>query len=52
VAAILAEPAVKESFALQGITPEPSTPQQLSDYIRTDIERWKKFVAEQNITLE
>jgi tripartite-type tricarboxylate transporter receptor subunit TctC len=37
---------------VQGITPEPSTPQELQDYIRTDIARWKKFVTEQNITLE
>jgi tripartite-type tricarboxylate transporter receptor subunit TctC len=52
VTATLAEPAVKEALAVQGITPEPSTPQELQDYIRTDIARWKKFVTEQNITLE
>jgi len=52
VTGILALPEVKEAFAVQGITPEPSTAQQLADYIRTDIERWKKFVVEQNITLE
>jgi tripartite-type tricarboxylate transporter receptor subunit TctC len=52
VAAILALPEVKESLATQGITPESGTPQQLADYIRTDVERWKRFVGEQNITLE
>lgn len=50
--AILSMPDVKEALAVQGITPEPGTPQQLADYIRTDIARWKRFVAEQNITLE
>jgi tripartite-type tricarboxylate transporter receptor subunit TctC len=52
VTALLAMPEVREAFAVQGITPEPGTPQQLADYIRTDVERWKRFVAEQNITLE
>jgi tripartite-type tricarboxylate transporter receptor subunit TctC len=52
VTAVLAMPDVKEALAVQGILPEASTPQQLNDYIRTDIDRWKKFVVEQNITLE
>ncbi len=52
ISAILAEPEVKEALAVQGIAPEPSSPQQLADYIRTDITRWKKFVAEQGIALE
>jgi tripartite-type tricarboxylate transporter receptor subunit TctC len=52
VAAVLALPEVREALASQGITPDPGTPAQLADYIRTDIERWKRFVAEQNITLE
>jgi tripartite-type tricarboxylate transporter receptor subunit TctC len=52
VQAVLAMPDVKEAFAAQGITPEGSTPAQLGDYIRNDIARWKKFVTEQNITLD
>jgi tripartite-type tricarboxylate transporter receptor subunit TctC len=52
VGAVLAMPEVREALASQGITPEPSTPAQLADYIRTDIDRWKRFVAEQNITLD
>jgi tripartite-type tricarboxylate transporter receptor subunit TctC len=52
VGAVLALPDVREAFATQGITPETGPPAQLADYIRGDIERWKRFVAEQNITLE
>jgi tripartite-type tricarboxylate transporter receptor subunit TctC len=52
VAAVLAMPDVREAFAIQGITPQGSTPAQLTEYIRNDIARWKRFVAEQNITLE
>jgi tripartite-type tricarboxylate transporter receptor subunit TctC len=52
VGAVLALPEVREAFALQGITPEPSTPQQLAEYVRNDVERWKRVVAEQNLSLE
>ncbi|MDB5964287.1 MAG: hypothetical protein JWQ72_787 [Polaromonas sp.] len=49
---VLAMPDVREQFAAQGITPELSTPAQLGDYIKRDIDRWKRFVTEQNITLD
>jgi tripartite-type tricarboxylate transporter receptor subunit TctC len=52
VAAVLAMPDTREAFAVQAITPEGSTPAQLSDYIRTDIARWKKFISENHITAE
>lgn len=50
--AVLAMPEVREQFASQGITPELSSPAQLGDFIRRDIDRWKRFVAEQGITLD
>jgi tripartite-type tricarboxylate transporter receptor subunit TctC len=52
VAAVLAMPDTREAFAVQAITPEGSTPAQLSDYIHADIARWKKFISENHITAE
>ena len=49
---VLAQAEVKESFASQGITPDPSSPAQLADFIKNDIARWRRFVSEQNITLD
>lgn len=49
---VLAMPDVREQFAVQGITPELSTPAQLGDFIKREIDRWKRFVAEQNIVLD
>jgi tripartite-type tricarboxylate transporter receptor subunit TctC len=52
VHAVLAMPDVKEAFAAQGITPEGSTPAQAAEFVRADVARWKKFIAENGITLE
>jgi tripartite-type tricarboxylate transporter receptor subunit TctC len=52
IGTVLAMPEVKESFAAQGIVPESSTPAQLGDYVKRDVDRWKRFVTEQNITLD
>jgi tripartite-type tricarboxylate transporter receptor subunit TctC len=50
--AVLATPEVKELFAAQGLVPESSSPAQISETIRRDIDRWKRFVAEQKITMD
>ncbi|MDQ6882524.1 MAG: tripartite tricarboxylate transporter substrate binding protein [Pseudomonadota bacterium] len=50
--AVLAIPEVKEMFAAQGLIPDTGSPAQIADTIRRDIERWKRFVAEQNITVD
>ena len=50
--AVLAMPEVKELFAAQGLIPDTGSPAQITDTIRRDIERWKRFVAEQNITVD
>lgn len=49
---VLSQADVKDAFALQGITPEPSTPIQLADFIKNDVSRWRRFVTEQNIMLD
>ena len=50
--AVLAMPEVKEQFTAQGLVPQSSSPAQISETIRRDIERWKRFVAEQKITVD
>lgn len=52
IGTVLAMPDVKERFAAQSITPESSTPAQLADYVKRDVDRWRRFVTEQNITLD
>lgn len=50
--AVLATPEVKELFAAQGLVPDSSSPAQIAETIRRDIDRWKRFVAEQKITVD
>jgi len=49
---ILSSPEVRDQFNLQGIIPEWSTPVALGEFIKRDIERWRLFVKDQNITFE
>lgn len=50
--AVLATPEVKELFAAQGLIPETGTPAAIAEAIRRDVDRWKRFVAEQKITVD
>ena len=52
VAAILAMPDVRETLLKQGLIPSTSTPEEISATIKSDIERWKKFVGEAKITAD
>ena len=52
LATVLAMPEVRELFAVQGLIPDSAPPAQLADTIKTDIDRWKRFVAEQKITVD
>jgi len=52
IGAILGMPEVRESMLKQGLIPETSTPEAISGEIRSDIERWKKFIAETRITAD
>jgi len=49
---ILSSGEVKEQFNVQGILPEWSTPQALGEFIKKDIDRWKSFVKERNLTFD
>ncbi|TFY99970.1 Bug family tripartite tricarboxylate transporter substrate binding protein [Ramlibacter rhizophilus] len=49
---ILAMPEVRESLLKQGLVPSPSTSEEIASTIRNDVQRWKKFVAAQNITAD
>ncbi len=49
VAAILALPDVRETLLRQGLIPATSTPEEISKWIRDDIERWKKFIEASGI---
>jgi tripartite-type tricarboxylate transporter receptor subunit TctC len=50
--AILAMPDVRESLQKQGLIPSSSTPEQIGATVKTDVARWKKFVAEAKITAD
>lgn len=52
VAAILQLPDVRETLLKQGLIPSGSTPEEISGVIKTDIERWKKFIGETRITAD
>jgi tripartite-type tricarboxylate transporter receptor subunit TctC len=49
---ILASPKVKESLAVQGLTPVGGPPQRLADLIAQDMPRWAKVVKEAGITAD
>ncbi len=50
VAGILNSPDFAEQFAAQGVRMVPSSPEQLGDYIRTEIVRWEKVARDAGIT--
>lgn len=50
VAKILQSPGFAEQFAAQGIRMTPSTPQELGDYIKSEIARWQKVARDAEIT--
>lgn len=49
---ILSVQEVKDQFNVQGIIPEFSSPVALGEFIKRDIDRWKSFVKEQNLSFE
>lgn len=49
---ILASASLRERFSAQGIEPRPSTPEQFSTHIRSELEKWRKLVKAANIKLE
>ncbi len=51
-AAILQLPEVRETLQKQGLIPSASTPEEMAAVIKSDIERWKKFIAETRIAAD
>jgi tripartite-type tricarboxylate transporter receptor subunit TctC len=52
VQSIIAQPAVNERFAQQGIEPISSTPDAFSAYVKTELTRWTKLLKEMGIQSE
>ena len=52
VAAILAQPDVKDKLAAQGIEPGASSPEELTLLIKSDLARWAKVIKEGSIRAE
>jgi tripartite-type tricarboxylate transporter receptor subunit TctC len=48
----LAAPQVKASMDQQGLEQEPGPPEALADRIRTDIDKWRKVIAQAGIKAE
>ncbi|MGZ8266133.1 MAG: tripartite tricarboxylate transporter substrate-binding protein [Burkholderiales bacterium] len=47
----LREPDVVRQLVAQGTEPAPTTPEQLTQYIRDDTARWAKIVKERNLKI-
>jgi tripartite-type tricarboxylate transporter receptor subunit TctC len=52
VAAVLAEPAIRDRYLGAGLELAPGTPEQFGDLIRTDLERWKRVATQANIKID
>lgn len=52
LAQILAEPALKEKFALQYMEPVGSTPEDFKRALDAEVSRWKPVIQAHNITLD
>ena len=51
-AAVLAEPEMRERYAVLGIEPVGNTPEEFAAQIRADLARWEKVVKQANIRQE
>lgn len=52
VARILSDPELSKRFSSQGAEPMSNTPEQLTQYRRTEFERWRKLIAELKLKAE
>jgi tripartite-type tricarboxylate transporter receptor subunit TctC len=50
--AVLALPDVRETLAREGASPQPSTPEDVRDAMRTDIARWAKLIKDARIQMD
>jgi len=49
---ILADPKFKDKLIAQGADPMPGTPEQFSQFIKAETEKWRKLIAQSNITID
>ena len=49
---ILADPKFKDKLIAQGADPMPGTPEQFAAFIKSEIERWRKLIAQSQITID
>ncbi len=52
IAAVLAEPEIRERYATLGIEPVGNSPEQFTQQIRADLARWEKVVRQAGIRIE
>ena len=52
VAKVMATPEAKKAFYDAGVEPTPSTPEAMSDYLVTEMDRWGKVVKDIGIKVE
>jgi tripartite-type tricarboxylate transporter receptor subunit TctC len=52
VAAILAQPEVRDSLQKQGLNPVTGTPEELARLVATDLERWTRVVHAAHIGVD
>jgi len=49
---MLREPDVRERFRTLGVTPLSGTPEDLGNYLKFEVARWAKLIADTGIKLE
>ena len=49
---ILADPKFKDKLIAQGADPMPGTPEQFAQFIKSETEKWRKLIAQSNITVD
>ena len=48
----MAEPEIKAGLVAQAIELQPSTPEELQDYMRSEIDKWAKVVKDAGAKIE
>jgi tripartite-type tricarboxylate transporter receptor subunit TctC len=48
----MADAAMKQKLSESGFEPQTSTPEQFSDYMKSEIAKWEKVIRDSNISLE
>ena len=49
---VLADPKFKDKLIAQGADPMPGTPEQFAVFIKSEIEKWRKLIAQSQITID